>query len=88
VSKLLVLFAVLGVGALLAAQPPINRQLSRHVGTLGAGGVVAVTVSTQLVASALLDRWGLLGLDEVALTPTRLAGFALLLTGTVLVTLR
>lgn len=145
-SKLLVLLAVLAVGALLAAQPPVNGQLSRHVGalgaafvslsvsalvvavllvasggasrlgaiggvppiyltgglvgaanvtvaliavrTLGAGGVVAVTVSTQLVASALLDRFGLFGLDQVALSPVRVAGFALLLTGTVLVTLR
>jgi transporter family-2 protein len=58
------------------------------VRTLGAGGVVAATVSGQLVVSAILDRYGFLGLDRVGLTPARLAGFALLLAGTVLVTTR
>ncbi len=58
------------------------------VRTLGAGGVVAATVATQLIVSALLDRAGALGLDQVGLTPLRLAGFALLLAGTLLVTLR
>ncbi len=55
------------------------------VRTLGAGGVVAATVFGQLVVSALLDRAGVLGLEEIGLTPARLAGFALLLAGTVLV---
>lgn len=55
---------------------------------LGAGGVVAATVSTQLIVSALLDRAGVLGLDRVALTPIRVGGFVLLLTGTLMVTLR
>ena len=54
---------------------------------LGAGGVVAATVAGQLVVSALLDRAGVLGLDKVGLTPLRVAGFALVLLGTVLVTL-
>jgi bacterial/archaeal transporter family-2 protein len=58
------------------------------VRTLGAGGVVAATVASQLVVSALLDRFGVLGLDRVGLTPARLLGFALLLAGTVLVTTR
>ncbi|HEX7299160.1 MAG TPA: DMT family transporter [Solirubrobacteraceae bacterium] len=58
------------------------------VRTLGAGGVVAATVAGQLVVSALLDRFGLLGLERVGLTPARLLGFALLLAGTVLVTSR
>jgi transporter family-2 protein len=58
------------------------------VRTLGAGGVVAATVSGQLVVSAILDRYGFLGLDRVGLTPARVAGFALLLTGTALVTAR
>jgi transporter family-2 protein len=58
------------------------------VRTLGAGGVVAATVSGQLVVSAMLDRYGVLGLDRIGLTPARLAGFALLLAGTALVTTR
>jgi transporter family-2 protein len=58
------------------------------VRTLGAGGVVAATLCGQLVVSAILDRFGLLGLDRVGLTPTRLLGFALLVGGTALVTAR
>jgi bacterial/archaeal transporter family-2 protein len=58
------------------------------VRTLGAGGVVAATVSAQLIVSAVLDRLGILGLDKIGLTPLRLAGFALLLAGTALVTIR
>jgi bacterial/archaeal transporter family-2 protein len=58
------------------------------VRTLGAGGVVAATLCGQLVVSAILDRFGVLGLDRVGLTPTRLLGFALLVRGTALVTAR
>jgi transporter family-2 protein len=58
------------------------------VRTLGAGGVVAATVAGQLVISALLDRFGVLGLERVGLTPGRLLGFALLFAGTALVTWR
>jgi transporter family-2 protein len=58
------------------------------VRTLGAGGVVAALLSSQLVVSALLDRFGVLGLERVGLTPARLLGFALLLAGTALVTAR
>lgn len=58
------------------------------VRTLGAGGVVAATVSGQLVVSAILDRFGVLGLERIGLTPARLLGFALLLAGTALVTAR
>jgi transporter family-2 protein len=58
------------------------------VRTLGAGGVVAATLCGQLVVSAMLDRFGVLGLDRVGLTPTRLLGFALLVGGTALVTAR
>jgi bacterial/archaeal transporter family-2 protein len=144
--RALILLLVLLVGALLAIQPAINSQLSRHTGALaaacvsltgsalvialvllasgqagrlsavggvnpllltggfmgaanvtialyaisrlGAGGVVAVTVSSQLIASALLDQFGLLGLHQVDLTAPRMAGFVLLLGGVVLVTLR
>jgi bacterial/archaeal transporter family-2 protein len=58
------------------------------VRTLGAGGVVAATVTGQLVVSAILDRYGVLGLDRVGLTPLRVAGFAFLLLGTAMVTAR
>lgn len=58
------------------------------VRTLGAGGVVAATVSAQLIVSALLDRLGVLGLERIGLTPMRIAGFVLLLAGTGLVALR
>jgi bacterial/archaeal transporter family-2 protein len=58
------------------------------VRTLGAGGVVAATVTSQIVVSALLDRFGVLGLEKVALTPLRVVGFVLLLAGTAFVTAR
>jgi transporter family-2 protein len=145
-TRLLAVLATLGVGALIAFQPPINSELGKRtsvvaaafitttiaalalallalvlgeagqvrkvphipplyltgglmgavlvsvslvtVRTLGAGGVVAATVSGQLVVSATLDRYGFLGLDRIGLTPGRLAGFALLLAGTALVTWR
>jgi transporter family-2 protein len=58
------------------------------VRTLGAGGVVAATVASQLIVSAVLDRLGVLGLEKAGLTPTRLIGFGLLIAGTALVTMR
>jgi transporter family-2 protein len=58
------------------------------VRTLGASGVVAATVTSQLVVSAMLDKFGVLGLDKVGLTTNRLLGMALLLAGTALVTAR
>jgi bacterial/archaeal transporter family-2 protein len=58
------------------------------VRTLGAGGVVAATVSGQLIVSALLDRAGVLGLERLGLTPLRLVGFVLLIAGTAFVTAR
>jgi transporter family-2 protein len=145
-TRVLAVLATLGVGALIALQPPINSELGKRtsvvaaafitttiaalalaalalvlgelgqvrkvphipplyltgglmgavlvsvslvtVRTLGAGGVVAATVSGQLVVSAVLDRYGFLGLDRIGLTPARLTGFVLLLAGTALVTWR
>lgn len=56
------------------------------VRNLGAGGVVAATVVSQLIVAALLDRAGVLGLEQIGLSPLRVAGFGLLVAGTVLVT--
>jgi len=55
------------------------------VRTLGAGGVTAATVAGQLTASVVIDRAGMLGLQETPITLTRVIGVVLLFLGTVLV---
>jgi bacterial/archaeal transporter family-2 protein len=140
------LLLVLCVGVLLAVQPAVNSQLSRHTGSLGAafvslvgsalaiglilvasgnagrlagvgdvspvyvtgglmgafnvtialfaisrigaGGVVAVSITSQLIVAAILDHFGLLGLDRTELTAPTVVGFLLLVAGVVLVTVR
>ena len=52
---------------------------------LGAGGVTAATVAGQLIASMLIDRAGILGLEGRGLTVPRLAGVALLAGGVYLI---
>ena len=54
--------------------------------TLGAGAVIALLVTAQLVIALLIDRFGWFGLQHVAIGPTRLLGLALVIGGTVLVT--
>ena len=55
------------------------------VSEIGAGGVAAATITGQITASVLLDRLGVLGLEQEPITIERLAGVALLLAGTYLV---
>ncbi|HEX6715051.1 MAG TPA: DMT family transporter [Thermoleophilaceae bacterium] len=144
VERALAIAATLLAGALVAAQPPANAQLSNHVGTLGAafvslvlstlivgallvatgsyselrgiggfqpehalggiagaaivavslvtvkklgaGGVAAATVCTQLIFSVVLDRLGAFDLEKIGLTPLRVFGIVLLIAGTVAVT--
>jgi len=52
---------------------------------LGAGGVTAAVIAGQLALSVVLDRVGVLGLDEKAITWQKVLGIALLAAGTVLV---
>jgi bacterial/archaeal transporter family-2 protein len=52
---------------------------------LGAGGVTAATIAGQLTLSVVLDRLGVLGLEERAITWDKVLGIALLAAGTVLV---
>jgi transporter family-2 protein len=52
---------------------------------LGAGGVTAATIAGQLALSVALDRMGILGLEERAITWQKLLGIALLALGTVLI---
>lgn len=53
---------------------------------LGAGGVVALLVAAQLIVSVLADRLGWFGLHVLGITPARVAGVALVIGGTVLIT--
>jgi transporter family-2 protein len=55
------------------------------VDEIGAGGVAAATVTGQLTLSVVLDRLGVLGLEETPFTVERMLGVGLLLAGTYLV---
>jgi transporter family-2 protein len=55
------------------------------VRTLGAGGVTAATIAGQLTLSVIIDRLGILGLEERGFTVDRVVGIALLAAGTFLV---
>ena len=52
---------------------------------LGAGGVTAAVIAGQLSLSIVLDRLGVLGLEERAITWDKVVGIALLAAGTVLI---
>lgn len=71
------------LGGFLGAIYVTNALIA--VSVIGAGGVAAATITGQLTASVVIDRLGLFGLDQVALTPERIVGVGLLLAGTVLV---
>ncbi len=55
------------------------------VRTLGAGGVTAATIAGQLTMSVVLDRAGVLGLPEKAVTVPRVIGVLLLAAGVFLI---
>ena len=55
------------------------------VSSIGAGGVAAATITGQLTLSVIIDRLGILGLEEQPITVERVAGVALLLAGTFLI---
>lgn len=71
------------LGGLLGAVYVANALIA--VNSIGAGGVAAATIAGQLTASVFADRLGVLGLDQIALSPQRVVGVGLLLVGTVLV---
>jgi bacterial/archaeal transporter family-2 protein len=51
---------------------------------IGATATVAIFVFAQFVAAAVVDRYGLFGLDRIAITWPRVAGLALLGVGAAL----
>jgi transporter family-2 protein len=67
------------IGAVFVASSLIT------VRTLGAGGVVAATIAGQLTFSVVIDKFGLLGLEQKPLTVTRVVGVVLLAVGVLLV---
>ena len=71
------------IGGMLGAVYVTNALIA--IDAIGAGGVAALTVSGQLVASLAIDRLGLFGLDQVPLSPERVIGVVLLFLGTILV---
>jgi bacterial/archaeal transporter family-2 protein len=71
------------VGGLLGAIYVTTALIT--VKSIGAGGVAAATVTGQLTAAVLIDRFGWFGLDQTSLSATRILGVAMLLAGTYLV---
>lgn len=55
------------------------------VQAIGAGGVVAATITGQLSGAVVADRLAVFGLEQVDITPSRIAGVALLGLGTYLI---
>lgn len=55
---------------------------------LGGLALLALVLAGQLVASLLVDQFGVLGFPRIPVTPTRLVGAALLIVGTLLIVRR
>lgn len=58
---------------------------NRAVGSVGVAGFTAVSVAIQLIISAAMDHYGLLGSELRLMSPQRAVGIALLALGAVLV---
>ncbi|MEA2291586.1 MAG: bacterial/archaeal transporter family-2 protein [Solirubrobacteraceae bacterium] len=55
------------------------------VRALGVGGLTAATITGQLALAVAIDHFGWFGVERSPISPTRLAGLALLALGTYLV---
>ncbi len=58
------------------------------VGRIGAGVVASAAITGQLIGSLAVDQFGLVGVEQETISVLRLAGAALLITGTALVARR
>lgn len=52
---------------------------------LGLAATLTIAIASQLATALVVDRFGLLGLEQQQLTPGRIAGVALVLVGVLLV---
>jgi transporter family-2 protein len=77
-------WAVFG-GLVGAVQVFAGLTLIQHVGS---GTFIAITVSSALIASLVIDHFGWFRMDVHAMNPTRLTGALLLVGGVVLITRR
>ena|SRR5438270_2248169 len=71
------------VGGLLGAAYVTAALVT--VRTLGAGGTTAATITGQLATSVVIDRLGILGLQQRPLSVARIAGVVLLAAGVFLI---
>lgn len=71
------------LGGLIGATYVATATLT--VARIGAGSVVAATITGQLLSSLLIDDLGIVGVNTVQLDPLRIAGAAFLVAGTLLV---
>ena len=62
--------------------------VSLYVRYLGAATTVGAFLCAQLIVAAILDRLGVLGLDQISLSPARILPNATLIAGTILVSIR
>jgi bacterial/archaeal transporter family-2 protein len=51
---------------------------------IGATATIGILIAGQLVMGAAIDRWGLFGVDRIAITPLRGVGIVLLAVGAAL----
>jgi transporter family-2 protein len=55
---------------------------------LGAAALLALTLAGQMVAALVVDKYGVIGFPQSAITPARLAGAALVIAGALLIVRR
>lgn len=55
---------------------------------LGAAGFVTAAIAGQMLASIIIDQWGLVGLPQKPVTVSRLAGLALIFLGLIVMQLQ
>jgi transporter family-2 protein len=75
--------AIYLTGGILGAGYVTTALLS--VRSLGTGGVIAATIAGELAVGVLIDQFGLFGVEQRVITPTRVAGIVLLALGVLLV---
>jgi transporter family-2 protein len=71
------------IGALSGVAIVLTTLLT--VRELGAGGVTGAMIAGQLTLAVIIDRLGVFGLEERAVTAQKLLGIALLAIGTILI---